>query len=151
MCFSAPFFIFSMNFYPLFPYFLSVYLSWRGERTVRIRKVKGSNPSVSTNKNATTKVVAFLLGFGPAERPSAPFYHLTAEMNSAYDNSPLRSELARHSARPPEGGIYSVSMLHVVADFISFATTFYFKKSSLIHSVAPPFQIEPAALGFDLG
>jgi len=27
--------------------------------------------------------VAFLLGFGPAERPSAPFYHLTAEMNSA--------------------------------------------------------------------
>ena len=27
---------------------------------------------------------------------------------------------------------------------------FYLKKSSLIHSVAPPFQIEPAALGFDL-
>ena len=25
-----------------------------------------------------------------------------------------------------------------------------FKKSVLIHSVAPPFQIEPAALGFDL-
>ena len=26
----------------------------------------------------------------------------------------------------------------------------FYKKSSLIHSVAPPFQIEPAALGFDL-
>ena len=52
MCFSAPFFIFSMNFYPLFPYFLSVYLSWSGERTVRIRKVKGSNPSVSTKEKS---------------------------------------------------------------------------------------------------
>ena len=38
---------------------------------------------------------------------------------------------------------------HVVADFVSFATTFYSKKSSLIHYVAPPFRIEPAALGFD--
>ena len=45
--------------------------------------------------------------------------------------------------------IYSVWITHVVADCVSFATTFY-KKSSLIHSVAPPFQIEPAALGFDL-
>ncbi|MCF2596211.1 hypothetical protein [Pseudoflavonifractor phocaeensis] len=53
--------------------------------------------------------------------------------------------VTRHSAQPPEGGIYSVAMLQVVADFISFATTFYFKKSSLIHSVAPPFPIEPAA------
>jgi len=31
-------------------------------------------------------------------------------MNSAYDNSALRSELTRHSARPPVGGIYSVGM-----------------------------------------
>ena len=47
-------------------------------------------------------------------------------------------------------GFESLQAHHVVADFISFATTFYFKKSSLIHSVAPPFQIEPASLGFDL-
>ena len=33
------------------------------------------------NKNATTLVVAFLLGFGPAERTEAPFDHGTAEMN----------------------------------------------------------------------
>jgi len=38
-----------------------------------------------------------------------------------------------------------------VADFVSFATTFSFSKQtpSLIHSVAPPFRIEPAPLGFD--
>jgi len=42
---------------------------------------------------------------------------------------------------------------HVVADFVSFATTFSFSKQtpSLIHSVAPPFRIEPAPLGFDSG
>ena len=42
---------------------------------------------------------------------------------------------------------------HVVADFVSFATAFSFSKQppSLIHSAAPPFQIEPASLGFDLG
>ena len=39
---------------------------------------------------------------------------------------------------------------HVVADFVSFATTFFCKMSSLIHSVAPPFQTETAALGFGL-
>ena len=38
---------------------------------------------------------------------------------------------------------------HVVADCISFATTFL-QKSSLTHSVAPPLQTEPAALGFGL-
>jgi len=31
-------------------------------------------------------------------------------VNSAYGNSPLCSELTRHSARPPEGGIYSVGI-----------------------------------------
>ena len=47
-------------------------------------------------------------------------------------------------------GFESLQAHHVVADFISFATTFYFKKSSLIHSVAPLSQITTAALGFDL-
>ena len=32
--------------------------------------------------------------------------------------------------------------LHVVADFVSFATTFF--SSSLIHFVAPPFKIKTA-------
>jgi len=64
---------------------------------------RGSTPLASTNKNATTFVVAFLLGFGVTEHTFAPFYHLTAEQSPAYDNSPLRSELTRHSARRPEG------------------------------------------------
>ena len=38
---------------------------------------------------------------------------------------------------------------HVVADCISFATTFL-QKSSLTHSVAPPLQTELAARGFGL-
>ena len=36
--------------------------------------------------------------------PLFRFYHFTAELNSAYDNSALRSELTCHLARPPEGG-----------------------------------------------
>ena len=49
-------------------------------------------------------------------------------------------------------GIYSVAMFHVVADCVSFATTFSFSKqtSSLIHSVAPPFQLRPTSLGSQL-
>ena len=41
---------------------------------------------------------------------------------------------------------------HVVASFVSLATTFYAlrQKSSRTHSAAPPFQIEPTSLGFDL-
>ncbi|MEF2815458.1 MAG: hypothetical protein U0N40_03165, partial [Oscillospiraceae bacterium] len=41
---------------------------------------------------------------------------------------------------------------HVVASFVSLATTFYAlrQKSSRAHSAAPPFQIEPTSLGFDL-
>ena len=41
--------------------------------------------------------------------------------------------------------IYSVSLLHVVVNCISFATTF-FKKSPLTHFVAPPLKCDPAAL-----
>ena len=54
-------------------------------------------------------------------------------------------------------GVHLVSLLalfaNVVADYVSFATAFSFSKQtpSLIHSVAPPFQIEPTPLGFDLG
>ena len=41
---------------------------------------------------------------------------------------------------------------HVVASFVSLATTFYslHQKPSRAHSAAPPFQIEPTSLGFDL-
>ena len=45
-------------------------------------------------QNATTYVVAFCLGFGPAERASAPFDHGTAEVNS---------EWTPHLRRGPEG------------------------------------------------
>ena len=47
-------------------------------------------------------------------------------------------------------GIYTVAIFHVVADYVSFATTFSFLKqaSSLIHFVAPPFKNETATLGF---
>ena len=40
---------------------------------------------------------------------------------------------------------------HVVASFISLATTFYaqHQKSSRAHSAATPSQIKPASLGFD--
>ena len=48
-------------------------------------------------------------------------------------------------------GFESLQAHHVVADFVSFATTFYFKKSSLIHSVAPPFQPRFASLDSRLG
>ena len=41
------------------------------------------------------------------------------------------------------------SLHHVVADCISFATTFL-QTSSRTHSVAPPLQTEPATLGFGL-
>ena len=43
----------------------------------------------------------------------------------------------------------SISMLHVVADCISFASTFV-KKSERAHFAAPPFQIAIAALDCDL-
>ena len=48
-----------------------------------------------------------------------------------------------------KSGIYSVAMFHVGASVISLAPTFL-QKSERAHSAAPPLQIEPAALGFDL-
>ena len=47
------------------------------------------------------------------------------------------------------GSIHSVAMCHVGASFVSLALTF-FQKSERTHAAAPPFQIEPATLGFDL-
>ena len=46
-------------------------------------------------------------------------------------------------------GIYSVGLSHVGASFISLAPTFL-QKSERAHAAAPPFQTEPAALGFGL-
>ena len=62
------------------------------------------------------------------------------------------AQLDRVTGYEPVGrGFESLQPYHVVADFVSFATTFSFSKqtSSLIHSVAPPFKIETALLGFD--
>ena len=47
-----------------------------GERTVRIRKVKGSNPSVSTKKKDMTKGHVFLFGFRRSKRgPTIRDFH----------------------------------------------------------------------------
>ena len=46
--------------------------------------------------------------------------------------------------------IYSVWITHVGASVISLAPTF-FQESERAHFAAPPFQIEPATLGFDSG
>ena len=62
------------------------------------------------------------------------------------------AQLDRVFGYEPKGrGFESLQPYHVVADFVSFATAFSFSKqtSSLIHSVAPPFKIETASLGFD--
>ena len=88
-----------------------------GAHHIRIVGVGSSNLLGSTNKNTTTLVVVFLLGFGVTEHTSAPFYHLTAEMNSAYDNSPLCCELTRHLARRPEGRIYEQACILQVCSF----------------------------------
>ena len=49
-------------------------------------------------------------------------------------------------------GIYSVAMFHVVAKSALRPRLFMpmAKKTSSARPLAPPFQIEPAALGFDL-
>ncbi len=54
--------------------------------------------------------MSFFFALWPGGAGLRTFSHLTAEVNSAYGNSPLRFELTRDSARPPEGGIYSVAM-----------------------------------------
>ena len=48
--------------------------------------------------------------------------------------------------------VESLRLYQIVESFVSLATTFYasHQKSSRAHSAAPPFQIEPAPLGFDL-
>ena len=76
----------------------------------------------------------------------------------AYDiilelNAPV-AQLDRVTGYEPVGrGFESLLPYHVVADFVSFATTFSFSKqtSSLIYSVAPPFQTATAMLGCGLG
>lgn len=64
----------------------------------------------------------------------------------------IRFRMAWKTQNPPVATPYrfeSGHRHHVVADFVSFATTFFIKTSSLIHFVAHPFKIEPAPLGFD--
>ena len=58
-----------------------------------------------SSKRATTHGSwLFCWTSGVLGTPPFRFYHLTAEMNSAYGNSALRFELTYHLARPPEGG-----------------------------------------------
>ena len=60
------------------------------------------------------------------------------------------AQLVRASASHAEGRRFeSATLHHVVASFVSLATIFL-QKSERAHAAAPPFQIEPAPLGFDL-
>ena len=56
------------------------------------------------------------------------------------------------SGRPalPVQEFESLHLRHVGASFVSLAPTFL-QKSERAQAAAPPFQIEPASLGFDLG
>ncbi|MDO4750413.1 MAG: hypothetical protein Q4A39_06210, partial [Eubacteriales bacterium] len=59
---------------------------------------------ITQNKRTVfERKLSFYFGLRPDAAGLAPFDHLTAEMNSAYGNSPLCSELTRDSARPPPG------------------------------------------------
>ncbi len=82
--------------------------------------------SVGTmQKEATGFVRNLSLYFGlrPDESVLASFDHLTAEMNSAYDNSALRFELTRDSARPPDSGkaLFCYYMVKKMIEFLLFA------------------------------
>ena len=60
------------------------------------------------------------------------------------------AQLVRASASHAEGRRFeSATLHHIGASFISLAPTFL-QKSEQAHAAAPPFQIEPASLGFDL-
>ena len=65
-----------------------------------VREVTGSSPVSSTKKERHAKAC---LSFWYLT-------HLTAEMNSAYENSPV-ANLTRDFARPPEGGWPAASIV----------------------------------------
>ena len=67
---------------------------------------------------------------------------------------PREPEKSSYTRRKPCGLVFgqefdSPRLHHVGASFISLAPTFL-QKSERAHAAAPPFQIEPAAQGFDL-
>ena len=69
--------------------------------------VRSSNLRWVTKNKDTTTVVSLFLALRPARRALLPFYHFTAEANSAYGNSPLCSELTRDLPRAAPGGLFS--------------------------------------------
>ena len=86
-------------------------MSGLGERSVRIREVEGSNPFRSTKKKGTTKRRVFLFGFR-----SRWSLHPAVIAMLGRNGFALRQGFAcgktlvtRHSARPPEGGIYRIA------------------------------------------
>ena len=105
-----------------------------------VRRV-GSNPTTRTTSSRT------------AYRSRRLFFKKSSLAQSVAP--PLQTEPAAlgfglvlaANLKAAASGIYSVPVLHVVADCISFATTFFKSHLSLIHSVAPPPQMRPAALG----
>ena len=70
----------------------------------RWRQRTGSSPVTGTKKGRHDRVVSSFFGLRPGGAGLSAIKIITVEMNSAYNNSPLRSELTRHSTRPPEGG-----------------------------------------------
>ena len=52
--------------------------------------------------------------------------------------------------KPLTGCIHTATTYLIGASFVSLAPTFFMKKSERTLAAAPPFQIEPAPLGFDL-
>ena len=105
-------------------------------KTVRAQVHRGSNPLLSAKKDT------------PCRKVGVSFCEF-AGIRTRGRLARRRGRLATRGGPGPQAGRIPPSPprrrgLYIVRD------DFFYKKSSLIHSVAPPFQIEPAALGFDL-
>ncbi len=107
------------------------------ERILGKDEVAGSIPAISSMRKTTAFAVVFFIPLGAGIEPPPPKAAIIGNARSA------------RRAEPVDSG----HQLHVVASFISLATTFYasHQKSSRAHFAAPPLQTEPAPLGFGLG
>ena len=121
----------------------------------------GSTPASRTKTKEPVFGLVPLFWASPRRAWLAPFYHLTAEVNSAYDNSPLCSELTPHLRRlalarlwvqihsfcAKRFGIQMRHISHVGAHCAAAAKTSLRTGFCFIRSMAHPFQTRPAALG----
>ena len=110
-----------------------------------VSRLNGVQEALSSNLNTRTRNLYLERGTG--------FLFCPETWNSrplAARSAGLIPALGTKALAPGSLEFESQHSDHVVASFISLATTFFIKKSSCAHTAAPPFQIEPAALGFDL-